>query len=96
MSNEIKQGQSYIDKVVELTGDINNAFAVALANGVSITGSFSIGDLITDAEVTKAGIVSLWNENNRPATALTTEQMELMQEPEGIGFMSIEGNFIVF
>ncbi|MBP4140178.1 hypothetical protein J3495_19110, partial [Flavobacterium sp. P7388] len=66
-----KQGQSFCDLVIQETGDIGNAFAMALQNGLSITDSLTIGQEIIPAGKENKSISEIWSENNLPATAIT-------------------------
>ncbi|MDM1045865.1 hypothetical protein HX004_13990 [Myroides sp. 1354] len=36
-TTKVKQGQTFFDTVIETTGDITNAFDMAMANNISIT-----------------------------------------------------------
>jgi hypothetical protein len=96
MSNTIAyQGQSFIDKVLENTGSIENVFQMALLNDISITDDLSIGMELKISEATNKRIVELFGEFNRPATALTNQNYELIVPDDGIGAMIIENTFIV-
>ncbi len=90
----IKQGQSFLDKVLEQTGSIENAFEMALANDLSITDVLIIGDVLKPAGKIKNVIVSLFGENNEPATALTASYIA-ENENFGIGKMAIGSTFII-
>jgi hypothetical protein len=95
MSNaKVYQGQSFLDKVLENTGSIENSFAMALLNGISVTDDVVIGQELKVTSVTSKSIVSIFNENKRPATAITIEQMQEI-ESKGIGYMRIGSTFIV-
>ncbi|MFE3849077.1 hypothetical protein ACFX5D_13980 [Flavobacterium sp. LB3P45] len=87
-------GQSFLDKVLECTGDVNNAFEMALLNGLSITEDVVIGVNLKLSEVNKPNTASFFNEFNKPATALTQEQLTEI-ENKGIGHMRIGTTFIV-
>ena len=90
----VKQGQSFLDKVLEQTGSIENAFEMALANDSSITDLLVIGDVLKPAGKIKSVIVSLFGENNEPATALTASYIA-ENENFGIGKMAIGSTFII-
>jgi hypothetical protein len=92
--NIVYQGQSFLDKVLETTGSIENAFEMALLNGLSITEDVAIGVNLKSSEVNKPNTASFFNEFNKPATALTQEQLKEI-ENKGIGHMRIETTFIV-
>lgn len=90
-----KQGQSFCDLVIQGTGDIENAFAMAIQNGLSITDSLSIGQKLEPAGKENSSILEIWSDNNLPATAITNENMSIIVPDEGIGAMIIEDTFIV-
>lgn len=94
MSNKVYAGQSFLDKVIEITGSVENAFSMAILNGVSITDPVVVGTELNASIVTVKGIVVLF-EYNRPATAITNQNHELIVADEGIGAMIIENTFIV-
>ena len=95
MSNaKVYQGQSFLDKVIELTGSVENAFEMAILNGLSITDNVVIGQELKTTEVTLKSIVSIFNEKRRPATGITVEHMQEI-ESKGIGYMRIGTTFIV-
>lgn len=89
---KVYQGQSFLDKVLETTGSIENAFEMALLNGVSITDDVEIGQDVAATAVSNKFIKANFNEKNRPATATD----RLPPPPglaNGIGYMSIGINF---
>lgn len=94
MDSLIYQGQSFLDKVIEQTGDIENVFEMALLNNTSITDDLVVGAYLKVSTVTKKSVVDFYNDYNRPATALTNEQQQEVQSL-GIGSMIIEQNFRV-
>ena len=93
-SATVYQGQSFLDKVLETTGSVDNAFAMAILNGTSITDDVVIGQELKATAVTLKSVVSIFNEKKRPATAITMEQLQEI-ENNGIGFMQIGTTFIV-
>lgn len=90
-----KQGQSFLDMVIQATGDIDNAFAMSLANGVSMSDRTNIGQTINPIAVTNQRIQSLFSEDQIPATALSNYEQLLSQPNEGIGQMIVGETFIV-
>lgn len=69
MSKEtLYANQTFINKVVECTGDIENAFAMSILNGLSLTDEILIGTELIKSEVTNKTVVSYFTEDNRPAT----------------------------
>lgn len=91
----VKQGQSFFDMVLQGTGNIDNAFEMAVLNNRIMTDCLEIGDLITPSEVTDKRITSLFNANNLPATALADRGGEYPGGFRGIGEMIIGSTFIV-
>lgn len=95
MSNaKVYQGQSFLDKVLETTGSIDNAFAMAILNGMSITDDVVVGQELKATGATLKSVVSIFNNKKRPATAITMEQLQEI-ESKGIGYMRIGTTFIV-
>lgn len=94
MSKKVYQGQSFFDKVIENTGSIDNAFEMALLNGMSITDDVVIGQELKIGVLINKSVVSFFGEMNRPATQVSEYQKELI-ESLGIGKMAIGSTFIV-
>lgn len=90
----IYQGQSLLDKTLEMTGDVEQSFATALLNGVSITESFAIGTAVLLPEIKRKSIVGMFNAKNRPATEFLNDSYDF-NKSLGIGTMAISTNFIV-
>jgi len=81
MSDKIVyQGQSFLDKVLETTGSVENAFEMAILNGVSITDDVEIAQQVVAAKVSNKAVKSIFNEYSRPATA-----MKKRPNPPGLG-----------
>ncbi|MGV8814737.1 MAG: hypothetical protein ACOH2D_11575 [Gelidibacter sp.] len=94
MSNVTKQGQSFLDKVTQYTGSIDNALEMAVLNNLSITDPLVIGDIVKATAVTNKIVHGFFNPFNEPATALTYEAIAEIDNA-GIGEMIIESTFIV-
>lgn len=90
----VYQGQSFLDKVLEITGSIENAFQMSLLNNIPITDDVRIGQELQKSEITQKYVVSIFNENNRPATGITYQQQQEIDN-KGIGYMRIRSTFIV-
>lgn len=90
----VKQGQSFLDKITQLTGSFENALAMALFNDRSITDDVSIGLEIQTTDVTNKRVVSFFNSLNEQATAIGHNETAPI-ESFGIGTMSIDNTFIV-
>lgn len=95
MESKVYQGQNLSDKAVEMTGSIENVFALALENNVSITDPLAIDTLLKYSGAVTKSIASLFDDKNRCATAITQQNHELIVADEGIGAMIIESTFIV-
>lgn len=79
-------GQSFLNKVVECTGDVDNALIMALTNRISISDDVLVGTELVPAPVTRQKVVDFFNELNRPATALQPEPIVINNQfgfPEG-------------
>lgn len=76
MNSKVYAGQSFLDKVIETTGSIDNAFEMSLLNDMSITDDLIVGSELKIAKVTNLFVVNYFNENNRPATIITTHPTE--------------------
>jgi hypothetical protein len=94
MKDKVYQGQSFIDKVLETTGSTENAFEMALLNGISLTDNVAIGQELQVSSTTRKGVVRLFNSKKRPASAIINI-VGADEENDGIGYMAIENNFIV-
>ena len=95
MESKVSQGQSFSDKTVEITGSIENVVLLSIENNVSITDQLAIGTSLKYSGLVTKSIASLFNDNNRCATAITKQNHELIAADEGIGAMIIESTFIV-
>jgi len=91
---EAKQGQSFLDLVLQGTGALENAFAMSLANGKSITDDVVIGEEVTPTAVTDKVMQRLLSQT-QPATAVANYDAEFNPVSDGIGVMIIEETFIV-
>lgn len=95
MNSEIvKQGQSFLDKVTQLTGNYENAIAAAILNNRSITDTVAISETINVNGVTNKRVLEFFNQTSEPATVLTMAQIDAI-ENIGIGEMIIGSTFIV-
>lgn len=91
-TTKVRQGQSFFDVVIESTGDITNAFEMALVNNISVTDIvFNQMDLIV-AGTEKRAITQLFL-HDKVATEYTSEQ--IVPNTEGIGYWLINIDFIV-
>lgn len=72
--NTVLAGQSFLDKVVELTGNIENAFDMSLLNKVRANQPMSTGTIITSTIKKRKAVVALFNDLNSPATEINRQQ----------------------
>ncbi len=92
--SKVQQGQSFIDKTLELTGSVESLLEMAILNNVSITDDVSIGKEIIGTQILKNSIVEGLT-NELIATKITSEINQVIPEDLGIGKMAIESTFIV-
>lgn len=71
-SNIVYPGQSFLDKVVELSGDIENAFDMATLNNQNQNFRIEVGSTVISTVKKRKRIVALFNDLNRPATEQNT------------------------
>lgn len=93
-TSKVQQGQSFIDKTLELTGSVESLLDMAILNNVSITDDVSIGKEILGTQILKNSIVEGLT-NELIATKITSEINQVIPEDLGIGKMAIESTFIV-
>jgi len=93
-SKVVKQGQSFLDKTTQLTGSIENALKMAIANNNGITDVLGVGVELKPTAVTNKRVANFFTEYNEPATALSQAVIDDI-ENIGIGSMVIEDTFIV-
>jgi len=94
MSKIVKQGQSLLDKAIQLTGSIENALDLAILNGKSITDQLLVGETIMPSRITNKRTVNFYKTIDEPATNATLEVIDALDDL-GIGAMAIESTFIV-
>lgn len=90
-----KQGQSFLDLVIQGTGSLQSAFSMALENDRSVSDAVETGEQIKSAKVKDKSITALF-QKRLPATAPLMEIETITDQPEGIGQMIIEDTFIVY
>ena len=97
-SVKVLSGQSLFDIAIQYTGDAINTYAIAKANGKSITDDLSVSEIITIPNgITTATreLKYLTNLDIKPATAITESHKAIIPANGGIGFMKIGTTFIV-
>jgi len=89
----VKQGQSFLDKVLQTTGSLAAAFEMATLNGASITDDLAIGSEVTPGPIDNKNIVSFWqNDIREPATDIFVEYESLKS---GIDYWAVNVDFVV-
>lgn len=94
MSKIVKQGQSFLDKAIQLTGSIDNALDLAILNGKSITDQLLVGETILPSIITNKRTTNFYKTISEPATNATLNEIDALDDL-GIGAMAIETTFIV-
>jgi hypothetical protein len=91
--------QSLLDLAEQLLGNVDAAFDLALANGLSVTSELEAGQeiIIPESLLKNIDVANYFNgKNNQIATSITLpDEGDLSPNLEGIGYMVIEDTFIV-
>lgn len=95
MKTTILHHQSLLDLAIQHTGTAENAFDLALANGLSLTDDLEAGgsiQLIAYGIQQNKDILNYYTAKNiQPATAITAA----VEQPQGISYWAIGINFII-
>ena len=95
----VLHNQSLLDFAIQHTGNVTNAFEIAMANGISISDDISSGSnlIVPDTVVLDTDIKTYYTSRAiQPATALTTIIDDNTEpSPEGIGYWIIGDDNIV-
>lgn len=92
----ILDGQSLFDLAIQHAGSIDAVFALASANGLSVTDDLAAGGLVDAVDVSSKPIANYYANNGlTPATALTADDKLVAAEMEGISYWAINVDFIV-
>lgn len=95
MKTTILHHQSLLDLAIQHTGTAENAFDLALANGLSLTDDLEAGEsiqLIAYGIQQNKDILNYYTAKNiQPATAITAA----VEQPQGISYWAIGVDFIV-
>lgn len=97
MKVRVIHNQSLLDLSIQIYGSITEVVALAVANNISITANLEPNTIIEAPviEVSEPTVQDYYQRKRiKPATALSTEDI-FNTNPEGIGYMIIETNFIV-
>ena len=89
--------QSVLDIALQHCGALEAAFDIAISNGISLSDDLAVGQQLVMPEPTDKMMARHYNVNGiLPATAITTEEInDALNIGDGIGFWSIEIDFIV-
>lgn len=98
MKQVVLNNQSILDVSLQHTGTVENCFAIAIANGFSVSDLLTAGtsliipeDLRNDTDV-----LNYYSAKKiQPATAITEGQDTEIPTLKGIGYMNLGGNFKV-
>lgn len=94
--NEVRQGQSFLDMALQMTGSIDNAVALAVLNGRSLTDDLSIAQVLNPVSPTDQRVVDWFTPvQKRPATDWRNILTEEFPELEGIDYWALEYDFEV-
>lgn len=93
-TDKIKQGQCFLDMVIELSGSVDNAIEMAMLNNVSITDRLKINDVVVCNNITNKRVVQLFK-NKNTATALSTDDYNIIKGLQGVGVWIVGIDFIV-
>lgn len=87
--------QSFLDLAIQHTGSVENVFAIAVANGLSLTDDLESGEALNLEPTTinqNKDILSYYQSKKlQPATAVT--QLPEIERLEGIGYWAISVDF---
>lgn len=92
-TSKVLQGQSFVDKTIELTGSVEALVQMAFTNNCSITDDVMINDSITGSGVVKSGVVGGFA-YRKPATAINNND-EVFNYPEGVDYWAVGLDFEV-
>ncbi len=97
MTTTILHNQSLLDLAIQHTGAVENTFAIAVANGLSLTDDLESGEALNLEPTTinqNKDILSYYQSKKlQPATAVT--QLPEIERLEGIGYWIIQTDFKV-
>ena len=93
---KVRQGQCFLDMVIQGAGTLDAAFDMSVANEISYTEDLVIDDEIIASGSVKNNIIKLFGEFNIPATAIKPAYDIIARPKEGIGYMFVDKNFEVY
>lgn len=92
-TNRKKQGQNFLDLVVQQSGSFEEIINAAVLNDMSLTEKLVIGTDVKNQNIKNSDNVSILSQNN-PATAFQGNADDISTQ-EGIGYWTIDQTFIV-
>ncbi|MFC3158991.1 hypothetical protein SAMN05443633_107149 [Chryseobacterium arachidis] len=98
MEIKVLNRQSILDISIQYTGDVQNCFAIAIANGMSVSDFLSSGLTLTipDELEKNIDVINYYaSKKIKPATGATLEQENQLPTLKGIGYMQIGNTFKV-
>ena len=93
-TNKKKQGQNFLDLVVQQSGSFEEIINAAVLNDMSLTEPLSIGTFVKNQNIKDVDNVNILNQNNNPATAVRGNVDDIATQ-EGIGYWTIGQTFII-
>lgn len=96
MKTIILHSQSLLDLAIQHTGSVENAFALAVANGLSLTDELEAGEEsgIPKVEANKDILNYYQAKRLQPATAIS-QTLTANSQPQGIDYWAIGTEFII-
>lgn len=94
----VLNNQSLFDISIRYTGTIENAFKIAVANGLSLTDDLEPGAQLIipeDVEMNNDVVNYFAAKGIQPATGFEFNDIEITPELEGISYWIINENFVV-
>lgn len=95
---KVISNQSVFDLAIQVLGNIDAAFDLAFANGISVTSELVAGQelIIPSSLFTQLDVSNYYNARKKKiATHIKLVQGDLSPAPDGIGYMIINESFIV-
>ena len=93
---KLLDNQRIIDIAMQELGDVERIFEIAILNGKSITDDFITGDVLVlpDFDSAQTGTISILKTGGLQPASSYDELLSAIP-PGGVGFMDVQGSFIV-
>ena len=98
MTITVLHNQSLLDIAIQHTGSVENAFAIAVANGLSVSSMLTAGmtlDIPNDVQKDNDVLYYYTTKNLQPATAYNPYSWTVDPILEGIGYWYVNSTLIV-